>query len=87
VLSVYSRPDEEIRHEITQELIRETLACDPSSFTVTVKDGVVTIEGAPETAAVGHDIIDAARHVEGVVTVRDRLTCPPAADQSPGPLF
>ena len=48
--------------------------CDPARFTVTVKDGIVTIEGTPETAVVGRDIIDAARHVEGVVAVRDRLS-------------
>jgi hypothetical protein len=31
----------------------------------------VTIAGKPETNAVGRDIIGSARHVEGVVTVRD----------------
>lgn len=79
VLSVYSRPDVEIGHEITRGLIPETLLCDPGGFTVTVKDGIVTIEGTPETAAIGREIIDGARHVEGVVVVRDRLTYPPAA--------
>jgi CBS domain-containing protein len=77
VLSVYSRPDEEIGQEITQGLILETLLCNPGSFTVAVKDGIVTIEGTPETAAVGRDIIDGARHVEGVVVVRDRLIISP----------
>jgi CBS-domain-containing membrane protein len=79
LLSVYSRPDADIRHEITQDLILETYLCDPAHFTVTVKDGIVTIEGAPETTAVGRDIIGSARHVEGVVAVRDRLTYPPAS--------
>ena len=78
VLSVFSRPDADIRHEITQDLILGTYLCDPAHFTVTVKDGIVTIEGAPETTAVGRDIIESARHVEGVVAVRDRLTYPPA---------
>ena len=80
VLSVYGRPDADIRHEITQDLILDTHRFDPARFTVTVKDGIVTIEGAPETTAVGRDIIEAARHVEGVVAVRDRLAYPPAAD-------
>ena len=74
VLSVYSRPDSDIRHEITQDLILGLLLCDPDRFTVTVKDGIVTIEGTPETALVGRDIVDGARHVEGVVAVRDRLS-------------
>lgn len=83
VLSVYNRPDKDIHHEITQELILGKYLYDPAAFTVTVKDGVVTIEGTPETAAVGHDIISDARHVEGVVTVHDRLTYPPSGPRFP----
>ena len=76
VLSVYSRPDADIQREIIQDLILGMFAGDPARFTVTVADGIVTIEGAPETNLVGRDIIDAARHVEGVVAVRDRLSYP-----------
>jgi CBS domain-containing protein len=76
VLSVYSKPDLQIRSEITEELIRGTFGYDPAKFTVTVKDGIVTVEGTPEATQVGLDIIDAARHMEGVVAVRDRLTYP-----------
>jgi CBS-domain-containing membrane protein len=76
VLSVYRRSGAEIRREITQDLILGTFLCDPDRFTVTVTDGIVTIEGTPETTAVGHDIIDAIRHAEGVVAVRDRLSYP-----------
>ncbi len=74
VLSVYSRPDADIRHEITQDQILGMFLCDPERFTVTVTDGIVTIEGTPESTVVGRDIIEAARHVEGVVAVRDRLS-------------
>jgi CBS domain-containing protein len=76
VLSVYSRPDADIQREIIRDLIQGMFACDPARFTVTVADGIVTIEGAPATDLVGRDIIDAARHVEGVVAVRDRLSYP-----------
>jgi CBS domain-containing protein len=76
VLRVYSRPDEEIRRQVTEDLILGTFRCDPASFTVTVKDGIVTVAGTPETSLVGQDIIDAVRHMEGVVTVRDRLRYP-----------
>jgi CBS domain-containing protein len=76
VLSVYRRPDTEIKHEITKDLILGRFLCDPAVFDVTVKDGVVTITGTPETAQVGHDIIHAVRHMEGVVAVRDRLSYP-----------
>ncbi len=76
VLSVYRRTDTEIWREITEDLILGRLSCDPARFDVTVKDGVVSITGTPETAQVGHDIIDAVRHTEGVVAVRDRLRYP-----------
>lgn len=76
VLSVYSRPDSDIRHEILEGVLLGTLLVDPARFTVTVQDGLVTIEGTPETAMVGRDIIEETRHVEGVVAVRDRLTYP-----------
>jgi len=46
---------------------------------VTVTDGVVTLQGRPETADVGHDLVDVVRHREGVVAVRDELAYPPAA--------
>ena len=83
VLSVYSRPDADIHREITQDLILGTYLCDPAKLTVTVKDGIVTIDGTPETASVGHDIVSDARHVEGVVAVRDRLSYPPNPPRYP----
>lgn len=87
VLSVYSRADADIHHEITEDLILDKFLCNPGNFAVTVKDGIVTIEGTPETALVGRDIVDAARHVEGVVAVRDRLSYPIAVPDHPSALF
>lgn len=88
VLSVYSRPDEDIYRDITETAISGGTLSDPARFTVTVAAGVVTIAGVPETAA-GHDIIEAARHVDGVVAVHDRLRYPRPAHEPPvvGPLF
>ena len=77
ILGVYNRPDAEIQHQVSQDLILGTFRSDPDRFTVTVKDGIVTVEGTPETTPAGHDIIDAVRHMEGVVAVRDRLSYPP----------
>jgi len=76
VLSVYSRPDAEIQQEITKNVIQNEFFADPDQFAVSVKDGIVTLEGYPETAASGRDIVAGAWHVEGVVSVRDRLTYP-----------
>ena len=76
VLSVCSRPDEEIRQEITKNVILNEFSADPGRFAVTVSGGVVTLEGHPETMASGRDIVAETWHVEGVVSVRDRLTYP-----------
>jgi CBS-domain-containing membrane protein len=76
VLSVYRRPDAAIGHEIAEDLILGAFCRDPVRFDVTVRDGIVTIGGSPETAETGREIVAAARHAEGVVAVRDRLSYP-----------
>jgi CBS-domain-containing membrane protein len=83
VLAVFDRPDEEIRTEIRDRIIRDEFWIDPAVFGVIVKDGVVTLEGKPETNDLGHDLVDKTRHVPGVVAVRDRLSYPPP-DRSGG---
>ena len=84
VLSVYDRPDAEIAEEIAENLIVGAFRCAPGTFAVAVKDGIVTISGAPATTAVGLDIVDAIRHMEGVVAVRDRLSYPADAPYATG---
>ncbi len=76
VLSVYSRPDEEIRREVVENVILSGFFADPDRFTVTVSSGIVTLEGQPETTARGQEIVAETWHVEGVVSVRDRLGYP-----------
>lgn len=78
VLSVYAKPDDEIRRDILDRVIAREAGSDPARFAVTVSDGVVTLEGDPETAAAGRAIAGAARRADGVVAVRDRLASPPA---------
>jgi CBS domain-containing protein len=73
VLSVFTRPDEKIRHEVTEEISRGDLLVQPEGFNVTVRDGIVTLTGRPETDQAGHDLVEAVKHIEGVVTVRDQL--------------
>jgi predicted transcriptional regulator len=81
VLSVFTRPDEEIRHEITQDLILDGFFTDPDRLMVTVKDGIVTLAGAPGSVVLGRSIVDQVWHVEGVIAVRDRFSYP-LADQA-----
>jgi CBS-domain-containing membrane protein len=88
VLSVFSRSDEEIKREVGQ-VILDQFPAHPAPFRVTVKDGVVTVAGRPETDEVGRGIVDAVRHIEGVVAVRDRLSYPrdEAVAQIPRPVL
>jgi CBS domain-containing protein len=86
VLAVFDRPDEEIRLEIIGQVIPRL--SEPSWYWVRVKDGIVTLEGTPETISVGHKVLDQVRHVQGVVAVRDRLVYPlPPVPATPGPYF
>jgi CBS domain-containing protein len=77
VLSVFDRTDAQIRNEITEEVLLGGFLVDPLVFTVTVKDGIVTLGGCPQTSETGHEIVRQIRHVQGVVAVRDRLDYPP----------
>jgi CBS domain-containing protein len=78
VLAVFDRPDSEILAEITDDVILHELLIDPAVFTVTVHDGVVTIQGNPESATLGHELLNRIGQVRGVVAVRDELAYPPA---------
>jgi CBS-domain-containing membrane protein len=77
LLTVFDRPDGEIRAEIVNDVILHELLIDPALFTVTVADGVVTIQGTPETADLGRNLMNRIRHVTGVVALRDELSWPP----------
>jgi CBS domain-containing protein len=86
ILAVFDRADAEIREEIMTRVI--TGRSEPSWYSVIVKDGVVTLEGTPETAAIGRDLVARTRHVQGVVAVRDRLVYPvDPVPSRPGPYF
>ena len=74
VLAVFDRTDAEIREEIMSQPI--TGRSEAGWCSVIVKDGVVTLEGTPGTAAIGRDLVRLVRHVQGVVSVRDRLAYP-----------
>jgi CBS domain-containing protein len=77
VLSVFSRPDEEIRREITDKIIVREFHADPALVTASVTDGVVTLDSTPQAAITGHKIAGEVRHMEGVVAVRERVSDPP----------
>jgi CBS-domain-containing membrane protein len=74
VLSVFTRPDSDIRREAAGEMVAESLMLDSRGLGVTVHDGIVTLTGRPETRQVGRDLVDAVRHIDGVIAVRDQLS-------------
>jgi CBS domain-containing protein len=84
LLAVFDRPDEEIRREILDQVIRRDLRTDPATFSAVVKDGIVTLEGVAETVEFGGDLVQRVRHVQGVVAVRDRLSYPRPPEPSDG---
>jgi CBS-domain-containing membrane protein len=80
VLAVYSRTDADIAEEIRTGILSTETQANPGTLDVSVQAGVATIDGRPQTCEQGHAIVSRARHVQGVVAVRDRLDYPP-----PGP--
>jgi CBS domain-containing protein len=76
VLSVFRRSDEEIRREVTQDVIADGFFTDPARLTVTVHSGIVTLEGEPGSAVLGAGIAGRVEYLEGVVAVRDRFVYP-----------
>jgi CBS domain-containing protein len=73
VLSVFDRPDEDIRRDIIQELLLRSFLVDPQHLGITVDNGVVTLSGRVESDHLGRQIAEAVQHVDGVVAVHDQL--------------
>jgi CBS-domain-containing membrane protein len=73
VLGGFARQDADIRREVVRDVIARQFLLDPLAITVTVRDGVVTLSGRPESDRVGHLLAAAVRRVEGVVDLRDQM--------------
>jgi len=76
VLSIFTRPDADIHREATEEVIAESILVDSRLVAATVHDGIVTLTGRPETDQAARDLVEAMRHIDGVIAVRDQLTYP-----------
>lgn len=76
VLSVFARSDVDIHREANEMAIAESFVEDSRLFGVTVHDGIVTVTGPPQSDQAGHELIEAIRHIDGVVAVRDELSYP-----------
>lgn len=76
VLSVFERPDEEIRDDVVKAVVAQESVPDPEKLGVTVQSGIVTVTGQLDNRATALSLLGAVRHLEGVVGVRDRLSYP-----------
>jgi CBS domain-containing protein len=84
VLAVFDRPDAQIRLEVVRQVLPDILSRPPDGIDVTAKDGIVTLAGRVRSDHEGQAILDAVRHVQGVVAVRDRLSRPADGEGSTG---
>ncbi|MFI1444236.1 CBS domain-containing protein [Streptomyces fructofermentans] len=84
LLRVFLRTDEDIRREVTDEILVAAPGLPPAAVVVSVRDGLVTLEGRLEHRT---DIAHAVRstwQVDGVVGVLSRLTFRLDDDRSAG---
>jgi CBS domain-containing protein len=73
VLSVFARPDGQLRDEVIHEVIAGRFRLDPGAFEVTVASGVVTVTGQARSPASASELVSAIRQVEGVIDVWDKI--------------
>jgi len=76
ILRVYDRPDDDIRKEIEERLVKGAFCLDNLAFHVTVADGVVTLAGQVEREPVALSLLQSVRQVDGVVAVKEKLSYP-----------
>jgi CBS domain-containing protein len=73
LLRVFLRPDEEIKAEVTGEVLARYLGTNPALVQVDVTDGVVRLTGELERKSMLESLLPAVRAVEGVVDVEGQL--------------
>ncbi|MEU1571222.1 CBS domain-containing protein [Streptomyces collinus] len=88
LLRVFLRTDEDIRRQVTDEILVGALGLPSDAVTVFVRDGVVTLKGRLKHRSDIPLAIRSAWRVEGAVGVVNGLTyrvddCPPAAERRP----
>jgi CBS-domain-containing membrane protein len=79
-LSIFERPDKEIRDDVANGIIAQRFGLDPHAFAETVMSGVVTVTGSVARREDALALLAAIRHLEGVVSVCDGLSYPAEDD-------
>jgi len=73
VVRAFVRSDEQIAHEIREEVVDRLLGIDPAAVRVTVAEGVVSLTGEVDTRTNAQLVEYFASRVTGVVAVRSEL--------------
>jgi CBS domain-containing protein len=76
LLGVYDRPDDDIRSEIEERVIKAAFGLDDLALSVTVAGGVVALAGQVEREPVALSLLQAVRQIDGVIGVRAKFSCP-----------
>ena len=74
LLREYLRTDAAIRDEIVDGVLERIFSLEPDTVQVGVRDGVATLSGQLESAALDGDLIRTVEAVPGVVRVENQLT-------------
>ncbi|AWZ03469.1 MULTISPECIES: CBS domain-containing protein [unclassified Streptomyces] len=74
LLSLFLRPDAEIRHHVVEDILMDTMGLRPKAVTVHVVDGIVTLEGRLEAQSQIPVLIRLTGRLDGVIAVAPRLT-------------
>jgi CBS domain-containing protein len=72
LLRPFLRTDEEIRDDVTNNVVVGSHALNPNALTVDVDEGVVTVRGQVEGRLLQKALVESIRAVSGVVDVNDR---------------
>lgn len=70
----YLRPDDEIRTDVENTVVRKQMLLDPALLTVDVTDGTVRVAGMLATRDEAGQLVECLDQVPGVIEVRTRFT-------------
>ncbi|MFE9484259.1 CBS domain-containing protein [Streptomyces spororaveus] len=73
LLQLFLRRDHAIQEEILEDVVTHTLGLSPSSLTVEVADGLVTLSGTVSRRSLVPIVLRLCQSVDGVVDVVNRL--------------
>ena len=73
LIKAFVRPDDELEHEIREEILRMLLSV-PAEIAVTIAEGDVALAGEVETQADAEALLRVIERVTGVVSVDSGLT-------------